>query len=69
MNIQRIRALVTGGFKPFVIHLSGGRKFAVPHPEFVAVGKNVVVVIGTDDKVNTIDPLQITSLEEKFAKQ
>ena len=66
MNIQRIRALVTNGFKPFTIHLSDGRKFPVPHPEFVAVGKNVVVVISRDDKVNTLDPLHITSVEEKL---
>ena len=46
MNIQRIRQMVTNGFKPFTIRLSDGRKFPVPHPEFVAVGKNVVLVIG-----------------------
>jgi hypothetical protein len=67
MNIQRIRKLVTGGFKPFVLHMSDGRQFSVPHPEFVALGKNVVVVIGKDDMVNTLDPLHITSIEEKLA--
>ncbi len=54
MNIQRIRERVTKGFKPFVIHLADGRKFAVPHPEFIAVGKNVIVVIEKNDRVNTL---------------
>jgi hypothetical protein len=63
MNIQHIRDRVTNGFKPFVIHLSDGRKFPVPHPEFVAVGKNVVVVIGKNDRVNMLDPIHITSVE------
>ena len=67
MNIQRIRELVTNGFKPFTICVSDGRKFPVPHPEFVAVGKNVVVVIGKGDRVNTLDPLHLTSIEEKLA--
>lgn len=66
MNIERIRVLVTNGFKPFVLHLSDGRRFSVPHPEFVAVGKRVVVVIGKNDQVNTIDPLHIVSIEEKL---
>ena len=67
MNIQRIREMVTNGFKPFTICVSDGRKFPVPHPEFVAVGKKVVVVIGKNDRVNTLDPLHITSIEEKLA--
>jgi len=32
------------------MHGSEGRKFDVPHPEFVAVGKGVVVVIGKNDR-------------------
>ena len=63
MNIQRIRERVIKGFKPCVIHLSDGRKFAVPHAEFIAVGKSVVVVIEPNDRVNTLDPVHITSIE------
>ena len=67
VNIERIREKVTNGFRPFVICLSDGRKFSVPHPEFVAVGRGVVVVISKGDRVNTLDPLHITSIEEKLA--
>ena len=67
MNIEKVRNMITGGFKPFTISMSDGRKFPVPHPEFIAVGKKVVVVIGKGDRVNTLDPLHITSLEDKLA--
>lgn len=63
MNVERIREWVTNGFKPFTLHLSDGRKFTVPHPEFVAVGRNVVVVIGKKDRVEMLDPLHITSVQ------
>ena len=66
MNVSHIRERITNGFKPFTIHLSDGRAFPVPHPEFIAVGKNVVVVIGKNDRVNTLDPLHITSMESKL---
>ncbi len=66
MNIQRIREMMRP-FKPFFIHLSDGRKLAVPAPDFVAIGQNVVVVLGEHDRVNTLDPLRISGLEEDSA--
>ena len=66
MNAQRIKEMVVENFKPFVIHMSDGRKFPVPHPEFVAIGKNVVVVITKNDRVHTLDPIHITSVEESL---
>ncbi len=65
MDVERIREKVTNGFKPFSIGMSDGRIFAVPHPEFIAIGKNVVVVIGKNDRVTTLDALHITSIAEK----
>lgn len=69
VNVQRIKELITGGFKPFVIRMSDGRSYAVPHPEFVAVGKGVVVVIGKNDRVNTLDALHITAIAEQFSSK
>jgi hypothetical protein len=63
MNVERIRALLANGFKPFTLHMSDGRKFTVPHPEFIAVGRNVVVVIGRNDRVDLLDPLHITAVQ------
>ena len=67
MNVQRIRDLITGGFEPFVIKTSDGQVYDVPHPEFVAIGQGVVVVIGKNDRVNTLDPLHITAVEKGFS--
>jgi hypothetical protein len=64
VNAHEIRQRLQNGFRPFTLHLTDGRHFIVPHPDFIAVGKNVVVVIGEDDASRTIDPLHIVSLEE-----
>ena len=64
MNPQIIRERMHNGFQPFVLHLTDGRHFAVPHPDFLAVGRNFIVVIGEDDIPRTIDPLHIVSIEE-----
>jgi hypothetical protein len=69
MNPQIIRDRINNGFRPFVLHLSDGRHFAVPHSDFVAVGRNVVVVIGEDDVSRTIDPLHIVSAEEALSQE
>ena len=65
MNVQRIKDKISNGFKPFVLHTSHGRKFDVPHPEFIAVGQGVVVVIGENDRVHTLDALHITAIDEE----
>ena len=64
MNVEHIKQRITNGFKPFTVCLSDGRKIPVPHPESLAVGHRVVVIIGEDDRVNTVDPVQIVSFEE-----
>jgi len=67
VNIEQIRQRLANGFKPFTLCLSDGRKLAVAHPEFVAVGRRVVVVIEQDDRVNTVDLIHILTIEEKSA--
>jgi hypothetical protein len=67
VNIEQIRQRLANGFKPFTLCLADGRKLAVAHPEFVAVGRRVVVVIEQHDRVNTVDPAYILSIEEKAA--
>jgi len=67
VNIEQIKQRRANGFKPFTLCLSDGRKLAVAQPEFVAVGRRVVVVIGQGERVNTVDPVPIVSIEEKSA--
>ena len=69
MNVHRIKDRLSNGFKPFAIYTSDGRKFDVPHPEFIAVGQGVVVIIDKRDRVHTIDALHITALEEQTTKK
>jgi hypothetical protein len=64
MNTDEIRKRLRNGFRPFRLCLSDGRKFAVPHPEFIAVGKKVVVVLDKDDFARIIDALHIVSVDD-----
>ena len=64
MNTERIRQKLTNGFGPFALQLSSGKRYLVPHPEFIMVGRNVVAVLGKDDSVTTIDALQIVAIED-----
>jgi hypothetical protein len=64
MDIAGIRdALHKQPFDPFVIRLADGRSVPVPHPDFVALGKRRIVVVGKDDTTATIEPLLIVSLD------
>ena len=67
MNLSVLVKRLRGGFRPFVVRLSDGRSFAVPHPEFIAVGRHAVVVVDKDGDPVYIDPLHIVSIDEKSA--
>jgi ribosomal protein S4E len=58
-----------GGFRPFVLHLSDGRKFEIAHPEFIAVGKSIVIVLREDDLAETLDAEHIVSVEDLSPKR
>jgi hypothetical protein len=64
MNTERIRQKLSDGFRPFALQLSSGKRYLVPHPEFIMVGRNVVAVLGKDDSVTTIDALHIVAVED-----
>jgi len=68
MDTEQIKLRLRGGFKPFVLHLSDGRKFNIPHPEFILVGKGVVVVLREDGLVEILDSLHIVSSEDLRAE-
>lgn len=66
LNLDLLRQRLLGPFKPFALRLSDGRRFDVPRPDFIAVGRGVVVVIDEKDISHTIDGLHIVSLEEAY---
>ena len=64
LHLTPLRERLNGPFTPFVIHLSDGRKFAVPHRDFIAVGKGVVSIVDERDCTYTIDALPIVSIAD-----
>jgi hypothetical protein len=60
--VRHIRALP---FRPFRIHLADGRHVDVKHTDFIArsPGGRTAVVYTSDESVETIDLLLVTSLE------
>jgi hypothetical protein len=65
LNLGEVRNRLGPGFQPFTIHLTDGRSFEVPHPDFLAVGRGYIVLV--DHKTNrshTIDALHIVSLDK-----
>ena len=64
MDIDGIRqALHKQPFEPFQIRLADGRALAVPHPDFVAVAPQRIVVVAADSSWTVIEPLLVVSLD------
>ena len=47
-----------------MIHLYAGRKFEVPHRDFIAVGKGIVSIVDERDSAHTVDALHIVSISD-----
>lgn len=69
MNIEGIRRRLRNGFRPFTLHLSDGRAYAVPHPEFIWLTRRSVAVSDKAGFIDIIDPLHIVSLKKIEAKK
>ena len=64
MDLNSIReALHRQPFKPFAIRLADGRTVPVGHPEFVAIGSRIIVVVAHDNSWSAIEPLLIVSID------
>ncbi len=69
MNMERIRQRLTGGFRPFSLRTSDGHEYAVPHPEFVLIGRHTLAVLDADREIATLDPLHIVAIKDLPAKK
>ena len=66
MDLNGIReALRRTPFQPFSMRLADGRELPVSHPEFVALGPRLVVVVADDNSWAVVEPLLIVSLDFK----
>jgi len=69
MDIDGIRqALHKQPFEPFQIRLADGRALVVPHPDFVAVAPQRIVVVAEDSSWTVIEPLLVVSLDYAGAR-
>ena len=62
--IDQIKKRLENGFVPFALRLSDGRRYAVPHRDFILVSPKVVVIIGEDQLAVTISPIHIVSIDD-----
>jgi hypothetical protein len=62
--IDQIKKRLENGFVPFALRLSNGRRFEIPHRDFIAVSPKAVAVIDHDQLVVTISPIHIVSIDE-----
>jgi hypothetical protein len=65
MHVDSIReALRRQPFVPFFLRMNDGRVFHVPHPEYIALSRRVVVVIDSaTDAAIFLEPVLIASLK------
>ena len=63
MNVEKIRKRLSGGFRPFLLRTSDGREYQIPHPEFIALAKNEVVVVNSNGDFDILDALHIVSIK------
>ncbi len=64
MDTREIRKAVRRHpFEPFTLRMNDGREFHVPHPEYVAVARDMEVIVELEDETTTwVEPLSIASL-------
>ena len=67
MVMEQIREHLDPTFRPFAIRLSDGRRFEVPHRDFIAVATRLIVVIDEREISHAISPLHIVSIEDPLA--
>jgi hypothetical protein len=64
MSMRTIRdRLHKEPFEPFGLRLTDGRSSPIVHPDFVALGRSVVVITDDEDGVREVDALHVVSLD------
>lgn len=66
MTIQQLKAAQQAvPFRPFTVHMTDGRSFHVPHPEFLSMsptGRTVIIYQENED-FSILDLLLMTEIE------
>ena len=61
MNVQALRKRLSKE-GPLVVRTSDGQEYAVPHPEFVWVGRHNLVIEDEQGGIDVIDPLHVVAI-------
>ena len=61
---EHVRGRLRGEFRPFRLHLTDGRVFEIPHPDFISVGRTVLGIITPDDLTHSVSLLHVVSMED-----
>ena len=69
MIIGQIRERLHNGFHPFTLELTNGKKYRVPHEDFIALHPKVVVIIDQKGISHTINPLHLVSIDETAQRE
>ena len=67
--IEQIKKRLENGFTPFALRLTDGRRYEVPHRDFIAMSQRTVVIIDRDGWSVSINPLRIVSVDELIRAQ
>jgi len=67
MVIEQIKERLEPSFRAFAVRVSDGRRFAVPHRDFIALTSRTIVIIDDKDVSHTISPLHVVSIEDSLA--
>jgi hypothetical protein len=62
--VAQIKKRLENGFKPFALRLTDGRRYEIPHRDFIALSERTVAVIDTDGWAVSINPLHIVSVDD-----
>lgn len=65
MTLDQLRSLRDASpFRPFTIHLAGGRSLRIPHRDFVSVspGGRTLIVYQADEAFSVVDLLLVVEL-------
>jgi hypothetical protein len=65
MDTNTIReAVLRRPFKSFTLRMNDGRRFYIPHPEYVAVSRRVILVIDSETEAGIhLEPILVSSLQ------
>jgi hypothetical protein len=65
--IDQIKKRLEDGFHPFAVRLTDGRRYEIPHRDFIAVHPKRIAVIDPEGLVISINPIHVVSVDDLAA--